>query len=114
MIDQGWISAEDAENAMRYTDGLRYGFEGPLALWDFVGLEIPMTVAKGVLPSLCNDTDGIPYGEKLLKEGKTGVKAGEGTLKWGDVGEYVKKRNRRIIQMSKVMDQWDKEDSTNE
>ncbi len=114
MIDQGWISAEDADNAMRYTDGLRYGFEGPLALWDFVGLEIPMTVAKGVLPSLCNDTDGIAYGEKLLKEGKTGVKAGEGALKWGDPAEYVAKRNRRIIQMTKVMDEWDKEDSKNE
>lgn len=114
MIDQGWISAEDADNAMRYTDGLRYGFEGPLALWDFVGLEIPMTVAKGVLPSLCNDTDKIAYGEKLLKEGKTGVKAGEGALKWGDPAEYVAKRNRRIIQMTKVMDAWDKEDNENE
>lgn len=111
MIDQGWISAEDAENAMRYTDGLRWGFEGPLALWDFVGLEIPMTVAKGgVLKSLCNDTDTIPYGEKLLKEGKTGCKAGEGALKWGDLSEYMNKRSRRIIQMTKVMDAWDKED----
>lgn len=111
MIDQGWISAEDAENAMRYTDGLRYGFEGPIAIWDFVGLEIPMTVAKGILPSLCNDTDTIHYGEKLLKEGKTGVKAGEGALKWGNISEYVEKRNRRIIQMTKVMEEWDNEDN---
>ena len=111
MIDQGWISGEDAENAMRYTDGLRWGFEGPLALWDFVGLEIPMTVAKGgVLKSLCNDTETIPYGEKLLKEGKTGCKAHEGALKWGDLDKYVEKRSKRIIQMTKVMEQWDKED----
>lgn len=111
MIDQGWISAEDAENAMRYTDGLRWGFEGPLALWDFVGLEIPMTVAKGgVLKSLCNDSETIPYGEKLLKEGKTGCKAHEGALKWGDIDKYVEKRSKRIIQMTKVMEQWDKED----
>ena len=111
MIDQGWISAEDAENAMRYTDGLRYGFEGPLALWDFVGLEIPITVAKGVLPSLCNDTDTIPLGEKLIAEGKTGCKAGEGTLKWDNLPAYVEKRNRRIIQMTKVIEEWDKEDA---
>ena len=111
MIDQGWISAEDADNAMRYTDGLRWGFEGPLALWDFVGLEIPMTVAKGgVLKSLCNDTDTIPYGEKLLKEGRTGCKAHMGALEWGDLDKYVSKRNKRIIQMTKVLDTWDKED----
>ena len=112
MIDQGWISAEDAEDAMRYTDGLRWGFEGPLALWDFVGLEIPMTVARGgVLKSLCNDTDTIPYGDKLIAQGKTGCKAGEGALKWGNLDEYIAKRSKRIIQMTKVMEEWDKEDS---
>lgn len=112
MIGQGWISAEDADNALRYTNGLRWGFEGPVALWDFVGLDIPMTVAKGgVLASLCNDTDTLPYGEKLLAEGKKGVKTGEGALKWGNADVYVAKRNRRIIQMSKIMDEWDKEDA---
>ena len=110
MIDQGWISGEDAENAIRYTDGLRFGFEGPLALWDFVGLEIPMTVAAGVLPSLCN-AEHMPLGDKLIAEGKTGVKAGEGVLKYGPVDAYVEKRNRRIIQMTKVMEEWDKQDS---
>ena len=110
MIEQGWISGEDAENAIRYTDGLRYGFEGPLGIWDFVGLEIPMTVAKGVLPTLCNSADRMPLGDKLIAEGKTGVKAGEGVLKYGPMAEYVEKRNRRIIQMTKVMEQWDEED----
>ena len=110
MIEQGWINGEDAENAIRYTDGLRYGFEGPLGIWDFVGLEIPMTVAKDVLPTLCNSADRMPLGDKLIAEGKTGVKAGEGVLKYGPMDEYVEKRNRRIIQMTKIMDQWDRED----
>lgn len=114
MIHQGWISGEDAETAIRYTDGLRYGFEGPLALWDFVGLDIPMTVAKQVLPSLCNDTDTLPLGVQLLEEGKSGVRAGEGVLKYPDAQKYVEKRNRRIIQMTKVLDQFDKEDAGNE
>lgn len=113
MIEQGWINGEDAENAIRYTDGLRYGFEGPIGIWDFVGLEIPMTVAKGVLPSLCNSSDRMPLGDKLIKEGHTGVKAGQGVLKYGPMSEYVEKRNRRIIQMTKVMDEWDKEDANN-
>lgn len=111
MVEQGWVTAEDAENAIRYTDGLRFGFEGPLALWDFVGLQIPMTVAKDVLPSLCNATDGIPLGEKLIAEGKTGVRAGEGMLTYPSVDEYVEKRSRRIIQMTKILDEYDREDS---
>ena len=111
MIDQGWIAPEDAENAIRYTHGLRFGFEGPLALWDFVGLNIPLTVARGgVLASLCNDADTLPLGEKLIEQGKTGVRAGEGVLKYGDVGEYIEKRSRRVIQMTKVVEEWDRED----
>ena len=112
MIDQGWIDAADAEDAIKYTHGLRFGFEGPLELWDFVGLNIPMTVARGgVLASLCNDTDTLPLGEKLVAEGKTGVRVGEGVLKYDDAGEYAAKRSRRVIQMTKVVEEWDREDS---
>ena len=70
-----------------------------------------MTVAKGVLPSLCNSSDRMPLGDKLIAEGHTGVKAGEGVLKYGPMDKYVEKRNRRIIQMTKVMEEWDKEDA---
>ena len=114
MIEQGWISPEDAENAIRYTDGLRFGFEGPLALWDFVGLQIPMTVARDVLPSLCCDTDSIHLGEKLVAEGKTGVKVGEGMLKYASPEKYAEKRSRRIIQMTKLLEKYDREDNEDE
>lgn len=113
MIDNGWISAQDAENAIKYTDGLRFGFEGPIALWDFVGLKIPAVVAKGVLPSLCNSIDGIPLAERLIAEGKTGVAVGEGLLKYPSAQEYIEKRSRRIIQMTKILEEYDKEDSNN-
>lgn len=111
MIDRGWIAAEDAEAAIRYTHGMRFGFEGPLALWDFVGLGITMTVARGgVLESLCNDTDTLPYGDKLVAAGKTGVRAGEGALQYNDAAAYAEKRSRRVIQMSKIVEEWDRED----
>lgn len=116
MVEQGWVEPQDAENALKYTDGLRWSFEGPLELWDFVGLEIPMAVASGVLPTLCNQTDSIPYGDKLIKEGKTGVRAGEGMLKKypSDIDAYVKKRNRRIVTMYKIMEQFEQEDAGEE
>lgn len=112
MIDQGWITAQDAESAVKYTHGMRFGFEGPLALWDFVGLDTTMAVAReGVLASLCNAADTLPMGEKLLAEGKTGVRAGEGALKYGDADEYARKRGHRVIQMAKIIEEWDREDS---
>lgn len=112
MADQGWASPQDLETALMYTDGLRWSFEGPLELVDFVGLKIPMAVAGVVLPTLCNDTDCIPYGDRLVAEGKTGVRAGEGILGTypSDVEGYIAKRNRRIIRMYKLMNEFEKED----
>lgn len=111
MIDQGWVSPQDAENALKYTDGLRWSFEGPLELWDFVGLQIPVAVAADVLPTLCNSTDKIPHADQLIAEGKTGVRAGEGMLgKYpADVDAYIKKRNKRIVAMYKMMNQFEEE-----
>lgn len=116
MIDQGWVSPQDAENALKYTDGLRWSFEGPLELWDFVGLQIPIAVAGDVLPTLCNDSDKIHGADKLLAEGKTGVRAGEGMLKKypADVDAYIKKRNSRIIDMYKMMSKFEEQDAAEE
>ncbi len=114
MVEQGWISAEDAERAIRYSNGLRFSFEGPLALWDFVGLDLTVAVARGVLPTLCNDTDKISLGEKLVARGETGAKAGQGMLHWDDVAAYNQKRSRRIIQMTKVIEQFDQEDAADD
>ncbi len=108
MLDQGWVSAEDADAAIRYTHGLRFGFEGPLALWDVVGAPITMAVSKGgVLESLCNDADTLPFGEKLLAEGKLGVKTGAGAMTYEDPQAYMKERERRIVQMTKVIESWE-------
>lgn len=112
MIQQGWITGEDAENAMKYTNGIRWGFEGPTSLWDFVGLDITVAVARDVLPTLCNDAETIKYGEELLAKGELGMKADKGVFDWSDIDkdEWAKMRNRRILQMTKVVDQWTKED----
>lgn len=114
MVEQGWISAEDAERAIRYSSGLRFSFEGPLALWDFVGLDLTVSVARGILPTLCNDAERISLGEKLVARGETGAKAGQGMLRWDDAAGYSQKRNRRIIEMAQIIEQFDKEDAAGE
>ena len=40
-----------------------------------------------------------------------GASTGEGLLKWDNIDAYTEKRNRRIIEMARLMQKWDKEDS---
>lgn len=112
MVEQGWASPQDLENAMKNTNGLRWGFEGPLGLWDFVGLNIPATVAADVIPTLCSGGNNIPYVDRLIAEGKTGVRVGEGGLgKYpADIDAFIRKRNKRILTMYKVLEGFAKED----
>ena len=61
---------------------------------------------------MCNDAETIKYGEELLTKGELGMKADKGIFDWSDIDkdEWAKMRNRRILQMTKVVDQWTKED----
>ena len=72
----------------------------------------PAAAAAGSPPAVVIEYNGKPA-EKLIAEGKTGVAAGEGLLKYPSAQEYVEKRSRRIIQMTKILEEYDKEDSNN-
>lgn len=105
MITQGWTTAEDVERAIRYTSGTRYSFEGPLSLHDVVGWDLTTSVSRDVFKTLCNDTDGDRLGEKLVKEGRFGLKTQKGCYDYEGVNvqEFMNKRSHRIIKMLKAI-----------
>lgn len=105
MITQGWTTAADVERAIRYTSGTRYSFEGPLSLHDVVGWDLTTSVSRDVFKTLCNDTDGDRLGEKLIKEGRLGIKTKKGCYDYDDIDiqEFMNKRAHRIIKMLKVI-----------
>lgn len=112
MLDQGWAKPEDLETALRYTDGLRWGFEGPLGLFDVVGHPLSCAIMDAITPSLCSEPYYTERLQKLADEGKNGVRAGEGVL-----GKYPKdteawfaRRNQRIVTMVKMLDEFERQD----
>ena len=44
MVTQGWTTGADIDRAIRLTSGIRYAFEGPMALYDIVGWDLTTTV----------------------------------------------------------------------
>ena len=106
MITQGWTTGEDIERAIRLTSGIRYSFEGPLALHDVVGWDLTNTVSKDVHKSLCNDSDmENRLGKELIEKGELGIKSGKGVYDYSgiDIQKFMNKRSHKIIKMLKAM-----------
>ncbi|MDC7124809.1 MAG: 3-hydroxyacyl-CoA dehydrogenase family protein [Spirochaetales bacterium] len=103
MVKQGWTTPADIDTAIRETNGIRYSFEGPMALFDIVGWDLINTVSKDLFKSLSNNTDGSTLSAKLVKEGKLGLKTGGGIYDYGgrDANLYMNDRSKKIIKMAK-------------
>jgi len=111
MVLNDICSPEDIDNAIKYTHGIRYCFEGPIALWDFAGWTVPVATSVDIDPSLCNDPEPNKLGAKLLEEGYGGILNGKGIFgEYTDPDAFREKRSRRIIQMTKVVEAFDQED----
>ena len=109
MITQGWTTAEAIDAAFNAVSGIRYAFEGPLALNDVVGWDLILQGTKDVYASLCNETEESPYAEKLVAEGNLGIKTGKGAFDYGDMtpAEFLSKRSKKILHMYKAAEELD-------
>lgn len=104
MITQGWVTAEEIDEAIKATNGMRYAFEGPMALFDIVGWDLILTGCRDVFPSLCNASDTSEFAETLVKEQKLGLKAGSGVYDYDTTEqEFLAERSKKIIKMHEFL-----------
>lgn len=106
MVTQGWTTGADIDRAIRLTSGIRYAFEGPMALYDIVGWDLTTTVSKDVHRTLCNDGDmENRLGKELMKKGELGMKSGKGVYDYSavDTQDYMNERSHKIVEMLKAM-----------
>lgn len=104
MITQGWTTGEDIDCAIRNTSGLRYAFEGPLALYDVVGWDLTTSISEEIQKSLCNDICKNQLGTEMIRKGELGIKSGKGIFDYSgiDIPAYMNERAHKIIKMTKV------------
>jgi len=82
LVQEGIASPEDIDDAVRYSFGFRYAAVGPMTQKEISGWDGMANAAKEIYPSLSNITTLPPKVVQLMKDGKTGMKAGEGFRKW--------------------------------
>ena len=82
LVQEGIATAQDIDDAVRYSFGFRYAAVGPMTQKEISGWDGMANAAKEIYPSLSNITALPPKVVQLMAEGKTGMKAGEGFRKW--------------------------------
>lgn len=99
IVEEGVATPEDIDKAIVSTFGPRYAFEGPFGLSDFAGIDIYERLATLLPPVLCSDTECPELLHHMVKEGKLGVKSGEGFYRYEDEAAARKARDTKIVKM---------------
>lgn len=82
LIEMGAAAPEDIDCALKFGPAFRYATTGQLEVADFGGLDIWCKVGANLLSAMDNSQDANRLLKEKVKEGKLGVKTGEGFFKY--------------------------------
>jgi 3-hydroxybutyryl-CoA dehydrogenase len=82
LVENGICDAETVDTVVKSAFGLRLAVLGPLENADLVGTDLTLAIHQTVLPAIESRPGPSPYLEKIVAEGKLGMKSGEGFRTW--------------------------------
>ncbi|ANZ60215.1 3-hydroxyacyl-CoA dehydrogenase family protein [Secundilactobacillus paracollinoides] len=106
IVDEGIATPEAVDDIIKYSLGRRWSLVGPIASADLGGLDVFKNISSYLYADLAADKGTDPLLDKMVSEGKLGLKTGQGFFPWtGEAGETIV--NDRDTQLLKLL----KEDS---
>ena len=104
LLDEGIVTPEDLDVAVKSSTGFRFACLGPMELEDMIGLDVAATVSGRVFKGLSNATEPSPLLLEKVERGELGIKAGRG---WYDYGgrtreEVLEEKNARLLPQLKL------------
>jgi 3-hydroxybutyryl-CoA dehydrogenase len=93
IIEQGIAEPADVDKALKFGPAFRYATTGQLEVADFGGLDIWCVVGDNLLKVMDNSQQANVLLREKVKEGKLGIKSGEGFYKYApeEIPEIRKK-----------------------
>jgi len=82
LVQNGICDAETVDTVIKASFGRRLAVLGPLENADLVGTDLTLAIHNTVLPDLDRTPGALPYLERLVRDGKLGMKSGEGFRRW--------------------------------
>ena len=82
LVENGICDASAVDTVIKSSFGRRLAVLGPLENADLVGTDLTLDIHENVLFDLESRQGPSPYLEQLVKQGRLGMKSGEGFRKW--------------------------------
>lgn len=101
LVQNGICDAETVDTVIKASFGRRLAVLGPLENADLVGTDLTLAIHNTVLPDLDRTPGALPYLQKLVADGKLGMKSGEGFRKW-TADEQASLRSRVLQHLKKA------------
>lgn len=107
LVEAGIVSPEDVDRTLKCGVGFRYPWLGPLETADLGGLDVFHSVAQYLFPALSTAQTPPEFLDRLIAEGKLGIKTGEGFYRYEEDrrDEILRKRDRYFIRQWKLIRQ---------
>ncbi len=99
LLDEGIVSPNDLDAAVKASLGFRLACIGPMEAEDFIGLDTAFRVSNNIYKGLSNATEAsAELGEKV-KRGELGVKSGKGWYDYTGIplSETFARRDHRLL-----------------
>ena len=110
LVAEGICDAETVDIVIKASFGRRLAVLGPLENSDLIGTELTLDIHKTIIPTLDRSTGPNRYLDKLMAEGRLGVKSGEGFRRW--TPEEVQDLRKRVFTHLKKMNTSDREEDS--
>jgi 3-hydroxyacyl-CoA dehydrogenase len=99
LIDEGIVTPQDLDTAVKASYGFRLACMGPMAQEDMIGLDTSARVSGNVFKVLSNKTEPSPVLLEKVKKGELGIKSGRGWYDYSgksrdEVNDTI---NRRLL-----------------
>lgn len=82
LVADGVCDAETVDTVVKASFGRRLAVLGPLENADLVGTDLTLAIHRTVLPAIDRTPGPSPYLERLVRDGRLGMKSGEGFHSW--------------------------------
>jgi 3-hydroxybutyryl-CoA dehydrogenase len=105
LLDEGYASAKDIDDAVIHGLALRLPIVGVMAKADFTGLALMRDAISNGTYEPPPPRTSSPTLDKLLAEGRSGVLAGKGYFDWGGRSpeELFRERDRKLLALKRAL-----------